>query len=131
MGAMPENNNHKKRILVVDDEEGFGRMVKLNLEETHEYEVWAETKGSRGFLAAKEFKPDLIFLDVIMPDMGGEEVARQLMTDFSTKNIPVVFLTGMADGNELDTNDILLRKRPVLAKPATLDEIISCIERCL
>ena len=61
----------RKRILVIDDEASFTRNLKLNLEETGEYEVREENKGTEGLTAAREFRPDLILLDVIMPDMAG------------------------------------------------------------
>jgi CheY-like chemotaxis protein len=77
----------KKRILMVDDEPALTRMVKLNLERTGNYEVRTENQGSKAIAAAKEFKPDLIFLDVMMPDMSGDEVAAQLKEDAQLASI--------------------------------------------
>ena len=71
----------KKRILVVDDESALTRMVKLNLERTGNYEVRTENQGVKAIPAAMEFKPDLIFLDIMMPDMGGPEISAQLKED--------------------------------------------------
>lgn len=67
--------NKEKKILIVDDEEDFTKLIKLNLERTGEYEVEIENGGLRGLAAAREFKPDLILLDILMPDMEGGEVA--------------------------------------------------------
>ena len=52
----------KKKILIVDDEQNFTKMVKLNLEETEEYAVMIENNSNNAFMVAKEFKPDLILL---------------------------------------------------------------------
>jgi len=128
---MQNARGRKARVLVVDDDEAFGRVMKLNLEATHEYEVRAETKGAVGYVAAKEFKPDLIFLDIVMPDMAGEQVARQLMGDPDTKNIPIVVLSGTAWKDVPNTTSGFLSRYPTLPKPASADEVISCIEQNL
>src|SRR5205809_734888 len=59
-----------KRLLLVDDEEPFTRLVKLNLEQTGRYTVRIENDGAKALATAREFAPDLILLDVIMPDAG-------------------------------------------------------------
>ena len=85
----------KKRILVVDDEPEITFMVKLNLEQTGRYEVRTENLGRRAIEAAREFRPDLILLDVMMPDMLGSEIAEQLQADPKLRAIKFVFLTAM------------------------------------
>ena len=117
----------KKRILLIDDEPSFTRMLKLNLEETGAYEVRAENSGTEGLAAAREFKPDLIFLDIVMPDMGGGEVAFQIKNDRNVKDIPIVFLTAAAEKEDEGIN----AGRTVIAKPATVEEVIACIEKNL
>ena len=126
---MLPNSGRKKRILIVDDEAAFGRMVKLNLESTQGYEVQIETDGRKACALAKTFNPDLIFLDVVMSDIGGEEVMQQLMIDDFVKCIPVVFLTATVDRNEINSNGGILGRYPVLAKPVSLDGILQCINQ--
>ena len=98
--------NKKKRILIIDDEESFTQLVKLNLEASGKYEVMTENKGSLGLVATKQFKPDLILLDLIMPDMGGGELSGQLESDEETKNIPIVFLTAIMTKEEAEDNHV-------------------------
>ncbi len=117
----------KKRILLIDDEPSFTRMLKLNLEETGAYEVRAENRGSEGLAAARQFKPDLILLDVVMPDMSGGEVAYQIEADRNVKNTPIVFLTAAAKKKE----EGIIAGRTIIAKPVTVEEVIDCIERTL
>ena len=117
----------KKRILLIDDEPSFTHMLKLNLEETGAYEVRAENRGTQGLATARQFKPDLILLDVIMPDMSGGEVAYQIEADRDVKNTPIVFLTGAAKKEDEGT----IAGRAFIAKPVTVIEVIDCIERVL
>lgn len=118
----------KKKILIIDDEEDFTKIVKLNLEETGKYEVRTENRGSNGFPAAKEFKPDLILLDILMPDMGGGEVAYRLKEDKSVKNIPIVFLTAVVTKEETTSHGGIIGGHPFIAKPVNAEKLIDCIE---
>ncbi len=121
----------KKKVLIVDDEEGFTQLVKMNLEATGKYEVRAENKGSLGLVAAKQFKPDLILLDLVMPDMGGGEVSGQLKRDEETKNIPVVFLTAIMTEEEAATRGGVISGHQVIAKPVTTEQLIDVIEKTI
>jgi len=121
----------KKRILIIDDEEDFGKMVKLNLERTSEFVVKTETKGANALKTARDFKPDLIFLDVIMPDVDGGEVMAQLKEYNEFKNIPVVFLTAIITDKEASSQDGVVAGRPFLAKPITTAKLIACIKMYL
>jgi CheY-like chemotaxis protein len=119
----------KKKILIVDDEEDFGKMVKLNLERTAEFEVKCETKGANAVAAAKAFVPDLIFLDVIMPDVDGGEVMAQLKDNAAVKHIPIVFLTAIITDREATEQEGIVAGRPFLAKPITTAKLIACINK--
>jgi len=81
----------KKRILIVDDEKDFTQMVKLNLEETGKYIVRTENIGRQALAAAREFKPHIILLDIVMPDTDGGEIAHNISLDEELSRIPVVF----------------------------------------
>jgi len=118
----------KKKILIIDDAEDFTFLVKKNLEKTGKYEVRTECKGSHGFIAARKFKPDLILLDISMPDLDGGLVYSQLEKGADTKNIPIVFLTALAADNGVGVPINTISGRPVIAKPADMDQIIICIE---
>jgi two-component system alkaline phosphatase synthesis response regulator PhoP len=121
----------KKRILVVDDEPAITRMVKLNLERTGNYEVHTENQGSMAISAAKEFKPDLIFLDFMMPDMDGDEVSALLKEDEELSNIPFIFMTAIVTKDETEAMGTNIGGNEFLAKPVKTDELIATIERVL
>jgi len=119
----------KKKVLVIDDEDNFLKLVKLNLEQTGKYEVRVEDKGSQGLSAAQEFKPDLIFLDIMMPDVSGEEVIRQLKEDPNVKSIPVVFLTAIVTKDDSSSRGGVIGGHPFIAKPVSVEELVDCIEK--
>ncbi len=119
----------KKRILIVDDEKDFTEIVKFNLEKTGKYEVRTEDKGSNGIAAVRAFKPDLILLDILMPDMDGSDVAIQIKNDESVKDIPIVFLTGVITQKEVDSYGEVISGYPFIAKPVSVESLIDCIEK--
>jgi CheY-like chemotaxis protein len=119
----------KKRILLVDDEKSLTSLLKLNLEETGHYEVRTENWPEDALPAALEFKPDLILLDLIMPRMPGGNVAAQIDAEPKLKGTPIVFLTAAVRKHQVEENDGIICDHPCLAKPASMDEVISMIEK--
>lgn len=89
----------KKKILVIDDEPSITRMLKLNLEYDGGYLVHEENSGARAIQAIKDFHPDMILLDVMMPGLDGTEVAAKLQDHPSLARIPIVFLTAAVKKN--------------------------------
>lgn len=118
----------KKRILVVDDEVGFTRMVRLNLEQTGVYEVREVNQGKAALTVAREFKPDLILLDVVMPDMDGGDVAASFQMDPFLKNIPVIFVTAVVRKREAGSAGMVSGGALFLAKPIDAAELVEAIE---
>jgi DNA-binding response OmpR family regulator len=80
------------RVLVVDDEEGIRVLCRVNLE-LGGYDVLEAADGFTALEVARTQRPDLIFLDIMMPRMDGWEVLEQLKEDPATAAIPVVLLT--------------------------------------
>ena len=89
----------KKKILVVDDEKDIVDILKYNLERENEFEVITASNGKEALEAAQSL-PDLILLDIMMPELNGFEVCKRLKNDKLTSGIPVIFLT--AKENEID-----------------------------
>ena len=118
----------KRRILVIDDEPHFVQMLKLVLERTGTYEVHTETRGRQGVAAARGFQPDLILLDVIMPDLDGGEVASQMRDDERLQQIPIVFVTATASRNEVKAAGSRIGGHLFLAKPVSIPDLVACIE---
>ena len=124
-------NQNKKRILVVDDEASITRLLKLNLEQTGEYEVWTENTARAALEAVLLFKPDLILLDVLMPGMDGGELAAHFQASRRLGKVPIIFLTAAASKAEVSSHRGLIGGLPFLAKPVDLPEVIACLKKNL
>lgn len=85
-----------KQVLVVDDDDGVRDIIQLSLEATTDWTVFAATSGQEGIAIAKAKTPDLILLDVMMPDEDGIEVFKQLQDNPLTQSIPAILLTAKA-----------------------------------
>ena len=121
----------KKKILVVDDEPSMTRMLKRNLESTGKYEVRTENSGDVAVAAARDFRPDFILLDVMMPGVDGGDVAARLKEDKALQSIPVVFLTAIIKKDETAPTGSNIGGCEYLAKPIKLEDLVACIEKHL
>jgi CheY-like chemotaxis protein len=119
----------KKRVLLVDDEKSFTNLLKLNLEDTGQYEVRVENWPEDAIGAARDFKPDIILLDIIMPRLPGGNVAALIKEDPALKSTPIVFLTAAVRKHQVEENDGIICDHPCLAKPATVEMVIDMIEK--
>ncbi len=108
---MAEN---KKKILLIEDDKYIFRAYKDGLEHAG-FEVIGASDGSEGVSEAKDKKPDLILLDLILPIKNGFEVLEEIKMDDTTKNIPVIILSNLgqesdvAKGNALGAEDYLIK----------------------
>ena len=118
----------KRRILIIDDEPSFTRMVRLNLEKTGMFEVREENRATGALNTARDFKPDLILLDVIMPTMDGGDVAAQIQNDRHLKGTPIVFLTATVSQREAGPTGMINSGGCIfLAKPVSLEALVKVI----
>jgi CheY-like chemotaxis protein len=119
---------HKTKILAVDDEVGFTRLLQLA---AAQYEVRGENDPLRAIQTAKEFKPDLILLDRIMPGITGDKLAVSIKRHPELKDIPIAFVTATPPVNEDGSTRYTLQGCPVLAKPVTIEAIDRCVQECV
>ena len=118
-----------KKILVVDDEEEV--LLHLsNILKRADYDVISTTKGKEAVELAIYQRPDLIILDIVMPDMGGSEVAALLVENPSTTNVPIIFLTGILTKQE-ETSVKKPGRNFVMAKPVTGAEVLDAVGKIL
>ncbi len=118
----------KVRILLIDDEPSFTRMLKMNLQHRG-FKVMVENNGAYAYTAARDFLPDLIFLDVIMPDVDGGDVAAKIRSDPRFNDVPIVFLTAGVSKESTRVRGNIIGGQTYLAKPVTVDEVVRCIDK--
>jgi len=120
---------YKKRILIIDDEEDFSKLVKKNIEKNEEYEVETAANGEEGIKLVQGLKPDLVLLDIIMPGMDGADVVAAIRNDITIKDTPVVFLTSIVREEESSSQPSFTSGYAILAKTATIGELMDCIKK--
>ena len=121
----------KKKILLIDDETSITSLLRLNLEASGRFIVRAENQGAKGVETALAFRPDLILLDIMMPDMDGGDVAASIQSDPTMKATPIVFLTAAVRKVEVNRSDGVIGGFPYIAKPLSVRGVIAEIDRHL
>ena len=109
--------NELKRILVVDDEPVVAGIIGEVFQTTGLYEVRVVTDPFNATEVGREFLPDIVVLDIVMPGMDGGEVLTSLRADPSMADVPVVFLTGLVSESEVGHIGGRTGDAPVVAKP--------------
>ncbi len=120
----------KKKILIVDDEQSITKLLKFVLEKTGLYEVSGENEGAKALTTIRSTKPDLLILDVNMPETNGAEIAGILQQDPSLRSLPIVFLTGNVSDEEA-AEGVKIGGHPALGKPINMERLLECIEKSL
>ena len=120
----------KRRILIVDNDRNTTHLVKVLLEKTGHYLVLEENDATKAHQSARNFRPDLILLDVVMPGTDGGEVAARIEADPELHNTPIVFLTALVTRAEAKSG-LNIQGHPFLAKPVSIPELINAIEEHL
>ncbi|HEX9022918.1 MAG TPA: response regulator [Geobacteraceae bacterium] len=118
----------KKRILLVDDEAPMTRMMRRNLEATGRFEVLDVNDSATALQQARQFRPDLVFLDVMMPGVDGGDVAAAFAEDPSLAKVPIIFLTAIVSKHEVKPTGSKIGKHVYMAKPVKLEDLLACIE---
>ena len=118
----------KIKILIVDDEKDFCFFVHKNLMHTEKFDVLIANNGKEGLKLAKSERPDLILLDLVMPDISGEDVAAQLANMPETKNIPVTFLTALVTRGDAGGGVLkIIGNKYFIAKPVRTHELVAAL----
>ena len=131
-GSTPNafGTDRKRRILIVDNDRDTTHLVKILLERTGRYSVLEENDATKAHQSAQNFRPDLILLDIVMPETDGGEVAAQIQADPELQRTPVIFLTALVTKAETKTG-LRIQGHPFLAKPISIPEFVAGIERYL
>jgi two-component system, OmpR family, response regulator len=117
----------KRRVLIVDDEPDSTHLVKILLEKTGNYIVLEENDADQAHQSARNFRPDAILLDIMMPNTDGGEVAAQIEADPELRSTPIIFLTALVTEPETKAG-LRIEGHRSLAKPINIPQLIDKIE---
>ena len=127
---MPDKASGLPKLLVVDDDDAFRTFLEELLSRS-QYEVLMAANGKDGVALAMQEIPDLIILDVMMPDMSGGMAAHYLSENISTQTIPIIFLTSIISEEQEMMVDNQEGNYQFLAKPIKVEHLLEEIEKCL
>ena len=120
------------KVLVIDDEADFCYFVKKNLIQNGQFDVISATNGKDGLELAENELPDIILLDLFMPDMPGEDVAAALKVNTATADIPILFVTALATNDDIvDSEENKIGNNYILPKPIRTKKLIETIMNIL
>ncbi len=119
-----------RRLLIIDDEPQLTALVRAAFASTGRYLIKEENRSLRALHAARHFQPDLILLDVMMPELDGTEIAQQLRHDPALQDVPIVFVTSLAADGVIGTVGYL-SGYSFVAKPFQISDLINCVDEML
>jgi DNA-binding response OmpR family regulator len=124
---MSEKN---RRVVYIEDEQEMIDLVKIIVSRKH-YEISGAAGGREGLDLVKRIMPDVILLDLMMPDMDGWEVFQQLKADEATRSIPVIVVTAKAQNIDKVLGLHIAKVDDYIAKPFTPKELLDSLAKCL
>jgi DNA-binding response OmpR family regulator len=120
----------KKKVVCVEDEPEIIDLIKLILGRKG-FDLTGATGGLEGLEAIRRIKPDLVLLDLMMPDMDGWEVYQQMKADPELKNIPVIVVTAKAQSIDKILGLHIAKVDDYVTKPFGPQELLQSVERVL
>lgn len=127
------SNGHppsKPMILLIDDEPELTQVIAYRLL-ANGYDVMTAISGEDALEKMARQRPDAIVLDILLPGLDGNQVAECLQHNAQTRTIPVLFLTSLAQQEEVERNNYRMGDRFMLSKPFTTEQLLGLLERVL
>jgi two-component system, chemotaxis family, CheB/CheR fusion protein len=121
----------RKRILIIDDEAAFARLLKSVLERAGPYEVRCETTGTGGIAAANSFRPHVALVDMVLPDLGGGEVAARILANPLCGDTRIIYLTALLPPAGDGATSRQMGGYFFFAKPVDFDVLLSTLAKLL
>jgi two-component system, OmpR family, response regulator VicR len=119
-----------RKVVYIEDEEDMISLVRLILERKG-YEIKGATGGREGLEIINEYKPDLVLLDLMMPDIDGWDVYQQMKSDELLRDIPVIIVTAKAQNIDKVLGLHIAKVDDYISKPFSPNELVESIERVL
>ena len=124
------NENTRKRLVYIEDEQEMIDLVRLILTRKG-FDVIGANGGREGLDTVRKEKPDLVLLDLMMPDLDGWEVYQQMKADEATRAIPVIVVTAKAQSIDKVLGLHIAKVEDYISKPFSPQELIESVEKVL
>mgnify|MGYP006148911993 FL=1 len=115
----------KRRVLIVDDDEELVELLVDVFERDKRFDIRTANNGFDAGMAVKEFRPDLVVLDVMLPDINGKEVCQKIRSDKSLEKVRVICISGMVEQDKIADLKVA-GANEFLQKPFTVDSLLDC-----
>ena len=119
-------NEIAMKILIVDDEEPIRELIKYNVEK-QKYETFTAENGQQALELCRNKNPDLVILDLMLPDMSGLDICRIIRNDSSIKNIPIIMVTAKTEDSDIVTG-LELGADDYVTKPFSVRELMARVK---
>lgn len=119
------------RIVLIDDDEDLCALLTMELEATGRFQLTSSTRSDTALALIKTERPDLVILDINMPEVHGVELATSLAQDALTAGIPILYLTGMVSPEEVSLIGGGHPLRTLISKQSPRAELITAIDSLL
>ena len=113
----------KRKILLVDDDVDLVEMIQKVLDEDGRFEVKVAQNGFDAGMMVKEYRPDLIVLDVMLPDINGKEVCQRVRSDSTLDMVKIICISGMVEQDKVDALR-LAGANDFMQKPFSVDDLL-------
>lgn len=124
------SNKSAKFILCIEDEPEMIDLIRLILERRG-FNVQGAAGGTEGIKKVRELRPDLVLLDLMMPDLDGWEVYQQMKADETTRDIPVIVVTAKAQSIDKVLGLHIAKVDDYIAKPFSPQELLTSVDKVL
>ena len=115
----------KRRVLIVDDDEELVELLVDVFERDKRFDIRTANNGFDAGMTVKEFRPDLVVLDVMLPDINGKEVCQKIRSDKSLEKVRVICISGMVEQDKIADLKVA-GANEFLQKPFTVDSLLDC-----
>ena len=115
----------KRKVLIVDDDEELVELLVDVFERDKRFDIRTANNGFDAGMTVKEFRPDLVVLDVMLPDINGKEVCQKIRSDKTLEKVRVICISGMVEQDKIEDLKVAGANQ-FLQKPFTVDSLLDC-----
>ena len=120
------------KLLIIDDETAFTDLLQMNLNRTGKFEVRVENNSNLALRTAREFEPDVILLDIVMPGLDGGDLSARFREHSTLKDTPIIIISALVTNDETSDDAVAMSgDQIIIAKPVRMQKLLNSIDAAL